>query len=153
MRGTHLSGARDQIARPLLTAALIWQHLRRMPHGMQARPSPLMRATATLGVILVLALSVMASSPELHERLHGHEAAAGGAAHHSGASHGLPPVSDGDDGCVVSLYAQGIVLCLVFAALAFTGQTVRRSGFTLVERIEPEAPGYLHLPPQAPPVG
>lgn len=120
---------------------------------MQSRPSPFSRAIASLGVLLVLVLTVLASSPELHERIHGHAVAATAGTHSQGDSPGQPNAPDGDDGCVVTLFAQGVVLCLSLLALAFTGQTVRLPAFALLERIAPEAPGYLHLPPQAPPLG
>ena len=117
--------------------------------GMPSRPSPLSRATAALGAALVLCLTVVASSPDLHERLHG--AAAPVAAGHGGSLPGRPAAPDGDDGCVVTLFAQGVVLCLALVALAFTGQSVRLPDFAVADRVLPEAPGYLHLPPQAPP--
>ena len=58
-----------------------------------------------------------------------------------------------DDGCVVTLFAQGLVLALAVVALAFTGLTLRFEDSLLLDRIVPEAPRYLHLPPQAPPLG
>jgi hypothetical protein len=111
----------------------------------------LTRATASLACALVLALVAFAASPQLHERLHGHDLQAGAAAHHGGALPGHLPAGDDDAGCVVNLFAQGLVLCLALVALAFTGQTLRLSDYAPRERIIPEAPGYLHLPPQAPP--
>jgi hypothetical protein len=114
----------------------------------QARPSLLTRFTASLAVLLVLALTVLSASPELHERLHGHHAAA--ASQHDGAP---APAADNDDGCVVTLFAQGLVLALGIIALAFAGRALVRSHFGPFDRIAPEAPRYLHLPKQAPPVG
>lgn len=114
------------------------------------RPSLLARLTALLSVGLVLVLTVLASSPELHERIHGHQAEAGGG-HHAGIpADGAKP--DSDDGCVVTLFAQGVTLALAVVALAFTGETRRAASFALFDRITPEAPRYLHLPTQAPPL-
>jgi hypothetical protein len=112
------------------------------------RPTLLARSTAALAIGLVLALTVLASSPELHERLHGHEAAPA-AAHHEGAS---AQADDSDDGCIVTLFAQGIVLALGILALAFTGQRLRLPDFADFDRVTPESPRFLHLPPQGPPL-
>jgi len=71
---------------------------------------------------------------------------------HRGAGHsdGEQPADD-DDGCVVTLFAQGLVLPLAFAALAFTGRKLRLLDFELADRVAPESPRYLRLPTQAPP--
>ena len=114
----------------------------------QPRPSLLTRSTASLAVLLVLALTVLSASPELHERLHGHHAA--GATQHSDAP---AKAADSDEGCVVTLFAQGLVLALGIVALAFAGRALVRSHFAPSDRIPPEAPRYLHLPKQAPPFG
>lgn len=115
----------------------------------QARPTLLARTTALLAVALVLALSVFAASPELHERLHGHTA--GGVVHNGASPASGPQDADGDEGCIVTLFAQGVVLALALAALAFTGQTLRPADFWVFDRITPADPRYLHLPTQAPP--
>jgi hypothetical protein len=107
--------------------------------------------TAALAIALVLALTVLAASPELHERLHGHHADAAGVAHQDGVP-ASGPKADHDDGCVVTLFAQGVVLALALVALAFTGQTLRSASLALFDRVIPEAPRYLHLPTQAPPL-
>jgi hypothetical protein len=114
------------------------------------RPSLPTRLTALLAIALVMALTVLASSPELHERLHGHHAGAAGASHDEGVP-AQAPKADQDDGCVVTLFAQGVVLALAIVALAFTGVTLRARVFAVFDRIIPEAPRYLHLPTQAPP--
>jgi hypothetical protein len=113
-----------------------------------SRPTLLARSTASLAIVLVLTLTVLAASPELHERLHGHDAPAA-AAHHDGSS---AKADDSDDGCVVTLFAQGVVLALSILALAFTGQTLRLADFADFDRVVPESPRYLHLPPQGPPL-
>jgi hypothetical protein len=113
--------------------------------------SLLSRSTASLAIVLVLALTVLASSPELHERLHGHPAAAG-APHQDGGIAASAKADDSDDGCIVTLFAQGVVLALSILALAFTGQTLRLGDLALFDRVIPEAPRYLRLPTQAPPL-
>jgi hypothetical protein len=102
---------------------------------------------ASLGVVLVFALTILAASPELHGWLHGHEPGAAAVAHHGG--HGQIP--DDDDGCVVTLFSQGLVLPLALLALAFTGRTLRLLDLALCDRVIPESPRYLRLPAQAPP--
>lgn len=123
-----------------------------MPRPRKTPYSPLVRAAALLGMLLVAALTILASSPELHERLHGHKIGAVNVAHRgAGQSDGEQPADD-DDGCVVTLFAQGLVLPLAFAALASAGQKVRPLDFELADRVAPESPRYLRLPTQAPPV-
>ena len=56
-----------------------------------------------------------------------------------------------DDGCVVTLFAQGVSLCLSILVLCLAGRAATLRDFALLERILPAAPGFLHLPPQAPP--
>jgi hypothetical protein len=116
--------------------------------GIKWRPTLLARSTALAGVLLVLALTVLAASPDLHERMHALDAATPAQAHHAG-----PTAPDDDGGCVVTLFAQGIVLALALFALAFTGQVLRLSELAVVDRILPEAPSYLLQPTQAPPRG
>jgi hypothetical protein len=114
----------------------------------QPRSSLLTRSTASLAVLLVLALTVLSASPELHERLHGHHAAT------SAQRDGAPAqAADNDEGCVVTLFAQGLVLALGMIALAFAGRALVRFHFAPSDRVFPEAPRYLHLPKQAPPFG
>lgn len=110
----------------------------------------LSRAAALLAVGLVLALSVFAASPELHGRLHGHDAGALGGAH---GDPGKAGHSEDDDGCVVTLFSQGLVLALAVVALAFLGRTPGFEDFDVLDRVVPDTPRYLHLPPQAPPLG
>jgi hypothetical protein len=127
------------------------------PFGPMARPghscaSLLSRATAVFAIGLVLALLVFASSPQLHGWLHGHEMGALGAAHNSGNPASHPSDADDDDsGCVVTLFAQGLVLALASVALFFTGPAPSVANVGPFKRILPEAPRYLLLPTQAPP--
>jgi hypothetical protein len=108
------------------------------------KPTLLTRFTALLAMLLVLALAVLAASPDLHERLHGHDL-------HPASASGHPAAADDEDGCVVTLFAQGIILALALLALAFTGQVVRLADLPAVDRVLPESPQYLFLPTQAPP--
>jgi hypothetical protein len=119
-----------------------------MLRHIHSQPSLIARATASLAIGLVLTLAVLSASPELHERLHGHHAAATGAPHREGAL----SADESDDGCIVTLFAQGVVLALAIVALAFTGQMLRPGDFAQFDRVIPEAPRYLHLPTQAPPL-
>jgi hypothetical protein len=121
-----------------------------MPSRSHSRPSLAARMTASLAIVLVLALTVLSASPDLHERLHGHQAATS-AAHHDGIPGGSA-ADDGDAGCIVTLFAQGVVLALGIVALAFTGQKLRTPALAVFDRVIPEAPHFLHLPTQAPPL-
>jgi hypothetical protein len=123
-----------------------------MPGKSHRQPSVLTRAVASFAAILVLVLAVLAASPELHERLHGCGPVSAGETHHSGArpAKGLP---DDDDGCVVTLFAQGVVLPLAILALAFVGRVLRLIEFLADDRFSVVAPRFLLLPSQAPPLG
>lgn len=116
------------------------------------RCSLLRSAVASLAILLVLALTILSASPELHERLHGHKIKLLNVASQAGSHSGGEQEADDDDGCVITLFAQGLVLPLAFLVLAFTGQTLRLAGFAVVDRVAPELPRYLRLPTQAPPL-
>ena len=115
---------------------------------LQSRPTLPMRLTASLAVLLVLALTAFSASPELHSRLHDHGSSPLAAHHDPGI-----PGQDGDEGCVVTLFMQGLVLVLALVALFYSGEVRSAASFPHSRRIAPPAPDYLHLPPQAPPVG
>jgi hypothetical protein len=123
-----------------------------MSRRKQNRLSLLRGAVAAVGIFLVLALTVLAASPELHARLHGHETAPAPSVPASASHPDHGPAGDDDDGCAVTLFAQGLVLTLVLLALAFTGQILRLPHFSLADRVVPESPRYLRLPTQAPPL-
>jgi hypothetical protein len=115
-------------------------------------PSPAARAVASLAAALVLVLTVLAASPELHESLHGRGPCGAGAAHHEG----VPPggqAADDEDGCVVTLFAQGLVLALALAVPRPAGPAPRPANLDPGDRMVPASPRYLRLPSQAPPVG
>jgi hypothetical protein len=123
-----------------------------MPRNGHRQLSFLNQATASFASILVLVLTVLAASPELHERLHGHGPDSAASTHHSGArpAQGL---LDDDDGCVVTLFAQGIVLPLAILALAFAGRVLRLINTCADDRFSAVAARFLLLPSQAPPLG
>jgi hypothetical protein len=120
-----------------------------MPLGRNRQASLLTRFTAVAGLLLVLTLTVLAASPELHERLHGHDLGTPRSASHAAAPKGAADTDD--DGCVVTLFAQGVIMALALFALAFSGQRLRIGDVPAYERVQPEAPSYLFLPTQAPP--
>src|ERR1700689_188128 len=115
----------------------------------QRRNSLLARAVAALAAALVLVLTVLAASPELHERLHALGAAASTASHPSGGAN----AAEDEDGCVVTLFAQGLVLPLALLVLAACLRTLRLPDFDQLDRVTLAAPRYLRLPTQAPPLG
>jgi hypothetical protein len=123
-----------------------------MPRKDHRRLPFLTQAIASFGVILVLVLTVLAASPELHERLHGLCPDSAAAKHHSG-THPEKGLLDDDDGCVVTLFAQGIVLPLAILALAFAGRVLRLIEAGADNRLSAVAPRFLLLPSQAPPHG
>jgi hypothetical protein len=105
------------------------------------------RITAVFGVALVLLLSVLAASPELHAWVHGHE----GAAQHTSPVDA--PVGDADHACAVTLFASGVSLLLAFflvllARVLIRSHALRSSDWLIVTR-----PHYWLVPSHAPPVG
>jgi hypothetical protein len=113
----------------------------------------LTRAVASLSAALVMVLAVLAASPELHERLHGHGPGVGKPAQHEGDHSGGGQAADDEDGCVVTLFSQGVVLALALLVLAAAGRTLRLIDLDPFDREVPAAPRYLRLPTQAPPSG
>ncbi|HEY4989869.1 MAG TPA: hypothetical protein VII09_08680, partial [Opitutaceae bacterium] len=75
------------------------------------------------------------------------------AAQHEGGAAGTPAASENDDGCVVTLFAQGVVLVLALVALALVGRVLPTAAFVRLDRVVPEKPRYLRLPTQGPPLG
>jgi hypothetical protein len=107
------------------------------------------RAVAALAAALVLVLTILAASPELHERLHALGAAASATSHPSPGAN----AAEDEDGCVVTLFAQGLVLPLALLALAVVLRALRLPGFDLLDRVAVASPRYLRLPTQGPPLG
>jgi hypothetical protein len=79
-------------------------------------PSRLTRFTAGAGVALILLLSVLAACPEAHEWIHGHGEHAAHDANATGSHHHDADQPD-EDGCVVTLFAHGVITATIFAAL------------------------------------
>jgi hypothetical protein len=119
----------------------------------QTRVSLLTQAVASFAAALVLALTVLAASPGLHRLLHGHEESPPASASAAAGQHGNRQAADDDDGCVVTLFAQGILIALAAFALVFSGRILRLIDVYGDDRVSAAAPGFLLLPSQAPPVG
>lgn len=106
------------------------------------------RLTAMVAVLCVLALTVFAASPGLHAWLHGHDTACESpAAHHHDA-----PVSDEEQGCVVSLYAQGVLTLLVICLWVLARPVVPDFFSRATDDIVVARPAYWLVPSHAPPV-
>ncbi len=100
---------------------------------------PLLRFTALLAVLCVLALAVFAASPEMHARLHG-------------ATEQAAPAGDADHTCAVTLFASGLTILLVFCLLALGAIAVRGIVIHAADEIAAATPHYRLLPAQAPPL-
>ena len=122
-----------------------------MHRPMDPRPAPIARAVAALAAVLLMALTILAASPELHERLHGHALAATAAAHQGSGHSANGAAADDEDGCIVTLFSQGVVLPVALLALVVASLAPHARNFPLFERIAPESPRYLQLPAQGPP--
>jgi hypothetical protein len=79
-------------------------------------PSLFTRLVAGAGVALVLLLNVLAACPEAHEWIHGHEEPAAHGANATGSHHHDADKPD-EDGCVVTLFAHGVITATIFAAI------------------------------------
>jgi hypothetical protein len=121
-----------------LTHLSYWLRLPAMSH-LRRTPSLSTRLVSGAGIALVLLLCVLASSPSAHEWVHGNCGCAanpGGSFsrllnvlgtspgarawidRHSGpVTHHHDPANPDDDGCVVTLFAHGVISATVFASL------------------------------------
>ena len=106
---------------------------------MSARPSSFHRFTALLAVLCVLALGVFAASPELHEKLH-----------HTDSGHAVP-VDEADHGCVVTLFANGLLALALFCLLLLLAPLARDGVVRALDEIAATEPRYRLLPAQGPP--
>jgi hypothetical protein len=79
-------------------------------------PSRLTRFTAGAGVALILLLSVLVACPEAHEWIHGQGEHAAHGTNATGSHHHDADQPD-EDGCVVTLFAHGVITATIFAAL------------------------------------
>jgi hypothetical protein len=139
-------------------------------------PSLSTRLVAGAGIALVLLLNVLASSPEAHAWIHGgcgctaNNANANGSVgqllnalgaspaarawiqNHSG-THNHDPANPHDDGCVVTLFAQGLVTATVFAALVIPLFRLIAVAVQPGGALRLPAPHYLLPPLCGPPQG
>jgi hypothetical protein len=124
-----------------------------MPRRLPKPPTPLARAVAAIAAGLVVILGILSASPELHERLHGHPLGGIASAAPAAPAHGThPQAGDDEDGCVVTLFSQGLILPLALAVVALAGVILPRATFARADREIPGSPRYLRLPAQAPPI-
>lgn len=109
-------------------------------------PPPHLRLLAGVGVLLVLALTVLAASPAAHMWAHGRADTC-----HS-HSHPADPIQEDDDsGCAVVLFASGLDVPAEPGALL--PPTSVAGGVLPVTAAEPllSRPRYLRLPERGPP--
>jgi hypothetical protein len=88
-----------------------------------------------MGVGLVLLLTILAASPELHERFHG-------ADQHT----------EEEDGCAVELFASGVSLSVCSATVPSPSTGWREESLPFVREIFLAIPRYLRQPERGPPV-
>jgi len=124
-----------------------------MHRPLENGPTLATRVVAALAAGLLFALAVLAASPELHERLHGRAPAAVAPAHQGAGHDGAKAAADDEDGCIVTLFSQGVVLAVVLVAMAAAAAAMPACGFPILDRVSPESPRYLRLPTQGPPAG
>lgn len=115
-------------------------------------PSFFTRLIAGAGVALVLLLSVLAASPEAHEWIHGHGEHAGHGAN-AERTHHHNAADTNEDGCVVTLFAHGVVAATIVAVLVVA--LFRLAAIATRPREAPglPAPHYLLPPLCGPPQG
>jgi len=110
---------------------------------MSDRPRPFHRFTAFLAVLCVLALGILAASPDLHAWVHHADAS-------PATSHALP-VSDADHACAVTLFANGMLALALFCLLLLLAPLARDGVVRAIDLIAAADPRYRLLPAQAPP--
>lgn len=107
------------------------------------------RLLAATVAALVLLLSVLAVSPQLHADLHacGHD--------HGHSHHHEVPASDfdSDPGCVVTLFGQGITAGPAPVSLATPAAALVAPIFFRPSEVAVSPPRYLHQPGRGPPLG
>lgn len=107
-----------------------------------SRPSehPLVRATALVAALCVLALAVFAVNPELHAGLHT-----------SNVAHQTAPIGDAGHVCAVTLFASGVTPLLVFYLLMLGRQLATSLLLRVADEIAAAQPPYRLVPSHAPP--
>lgn len=109
---------------------------------------PLTRLAAFLGVLCVVALTVLAVSPELHAALH----AAAETGHADCPAHAdQSPAGADEHACVVTLFAGGVVPLLVFCLLVLAGLRIRGLRLPTADEFAAAFPRYRLAPSHAPP--
>ena len=103
-----------------------------------AAPSPLRRLLAAGAAALVLLLTVLAVSPQLHAGFHAHDAATAADAN--------------DDGCVISLFAGGVTAAPAAPVFAAPPATFLTAAYAPRAKIFVSPPRYLHQPERGPPL-
>ncbi len=104
--------------------------------------SPLRRLVATVAAALVLVLALLAGSPALHAEFHD-------CGHAHAPDHGaLPPH---DDGCAISLFAQGVNPAPAPFALTVPVDVGRIASFAAPAAILLDRPCFLRPPGRGPP--
>ena len=105
------------------------------------------RLLAATVAALVLLLSVLAVSPQLHADLHA-------CGHDHGHPHEAPAGNpDSDDGCVVTLFGHGITAGSAPVSLAAPPIAFAAPNFSRPAELVFSSPRYLHLPGRGPPLG
>ena len=102
---------------------------------MADQPGPIRRLFSAGASALVLLLTVLAASPELHAWVHG-----------DAAGHD-------DSGCVIALFGHGVSLAAGGDTLVVTPMEWQAAPPPAVEELLLTAPRYLRQPERGPPVG
>ena len=103
---------------------------------------PLIRATALVAILCVLALAGFTASPGWHAGLHDPETAI--------ADHGAP-VGDAGHVCAVTLFAGGVEALLVFCLMPPVWLSTRGSVARATDEVAVARPRYWLVPSHAPP--
>lgn len=115
-------------------------------------PSWHQQLTAGFAAVLVLTLTVLAASPQLHDWVHGHGATPV-RANASAPGHDVSSAEQDDYGCVVAVFANGVIL----AALGLLTVSALKQGMDLIPRVETvvyrQTPRYWLPPLCGPPLG
>lgn len=106
---------------------------------------PLARLAAFAVALGVLALTLLAVSPDWHAALHGQEAACT-----SEHGHGAP-VESPDHVCAVTLFAAGVLGLVIFCLLLLGRSVVRSVAWLATDAVAGGYPRYRLVPAQAPP--
>jgi hypothetical protein len=112
-------------------------------------PSPFsaaQRLLAGLLTLVVLALAVLAVSPDAHAWLHAHE--------HGDRPHASDTSSDAahNDGCAVTLFAHGVTAALDMPRLPAPQENWGRMPAVIQRTLYLSVPRYLRQPERGPPV-